>query len=122
MPCNSELRSFQTTFDQFQARGARIVAISVDPVEVTRKHAAKQGYTFTFLSDANTEVIRRYDLLHPREGPEGTDIARSAEFVLDAGGTVRWAYITQGDNVRPTGAKVLKVLEQLDAESATPKR
>ena len=122
MPCNSELRSFQTTFDQFQARGARIVAISVDPPDVTRQLAAKQGYPFTFLSDAHTEVIRRYDLLHPREGPEGTDIARSAEFVLDAAGTVRWAYITQGDNLRPTGAKVLKVLEQLEAESATPKR
>ena len=122
MPCNSELRSFQTTFDQFQARGARIVAISVDPPDVTRQLAAKQGYPFTFLSDAHTEVIRRYDLLHPREGPEGTDIARSAEFVLDAAGTVRWAYITQGDNLRPTGAKVLKVLEQLEAESARPKR
>jgi len=122
VPCNSELRSFQTTFDQFQARGARIVAISVDPPDVTRQLAAKQGYPFTFLSDAHTEVIRRYDLLHPREGPEGADIAHSAEFVLDAAGTVRWAYITQGDNLRPTGAKVLKVLEQLEAESATPKR
>ena len=98
------------------------MAISVDPVEVTRQHAAKQGYVFTFLSDANAEVIRRYDLLHPREGPDGADIARSAEFVLDAGGTVRWAHITQGDNVRPTGAQVLKVLEQLEAELATPKR
>lgn len=116
------MRSFQTTLDQFQARGARIVAISVDPPEVTRQHAAKQGYTFTFLSDANTAVIRRYDLLHPREGPDGADIARSAEFVLDAGGTVRWAYTTQGDNVRPTGAKVLKVLEQLEAGLATWKR
>ena len=98
------------------------MAISVDPVEVTRKHAAKQGYTFAFLSDTGTAVIRRYDLLHPREGPDGADIARSAAFVLDAGGTVRWAHITQGDNVRPTGAEVLKVLEQLEAESATPKR
>jgi peroxiredoxin len=99
------------------------VAVSVDPVEVTRKHAAKQGYTFTtLLSDANTEVIRRYDLLHSGGGTDGADISRSAEFVLDAGGTVRWANITQGEKARPTGAKVLKVLEQLDAESATPKR
>jgi peroxiredoxin len=94
----------------------------VDPVEVTRQHAAKQGYTFTFLSDANTEVIRSYDLLHPGGGMEGADIARSAEFVLDAGGTVRWAFTTQGENVRPTGAKVLKVIEQLDAGSATRNR
>jgi peroxiredoxin len=94
----------------------------VDPAEVTRQLAAKQGYMFTFLSDANTEVIRRYDLLHPGGGTDGADIARSAEFVLDAGGTVRWANITQGDNARPTGAQVLKVLEQLEVESATPKR
>lgn len=94
----------------------------MDPPEVTRQHAAKQGYSFTFLSDEKAEVIRRYDLLHPREGPDGTDIARSAEFVLDASGTVRWASITQGDNVRPNGVEVLQVLEELEEESATLKR
>ncbi len=98
------------------------MAISVDPAEVTRKHAAKQGYTFTFLSDAQAEVIRRYDLLHSGGGTDGADISRSAEFVLDPGGTIHWANITQGDKARPTGAQVLKVLEQLDAESVTPKR
>ena len=116
------MRSFQNLLNQFQSRGARIVAISVDPAEVTRKHAAKQGYTFTFLSDANAEVIRRYDLLHPGGGIDGANIARSAEFVLDSSGTVRWAYTAQGDNVRPTGAKVLSVLEQLEAAPATPKQ
>ena len=92
------------------------MAISVDPAEVTRQHAAKQSYTFTFLSDVNAEVIRRYGLLHPGGGIDGADISRSAEFILDADGTVRWAYTTQGDNARPTGADVLKALEQLDAE------
>ena len=90
------------------------MAVSVDPSEVTRKHAAKQGYAFTFLSDVRTEVIRRYDLLHPGGSPEAADISLSAEFVLDSRGTIRWANIEQGPKARPTGKTLLEVLDHLD--------
>ena len=42
----------------------RVVAISVDPPDVSKKHAAKQGYTFPILSDENRETLRKYDLVH----------------------------------------------------------
>ena len=98
------------------------MAVSVDPAEVTRKHAAKQGYSFTFLSDPNAEVIRRYDLFHAGGGTDGGDISRSAEFLLDASGIVRWANVTQGEKARPTGAQLVKALEQLEAETPAPKQ
>lgn len=95
---------------EFQARGVRIVAVSVDPPEVTREHNAKQGYTYTFLSDETHEVIRRYDLLHENGGPGG-DISRSVEFLIDAGGTIRWANLTDDYRVRLRPEDVLKVLD-----------
>ena len=107
------MRSLQKSFDQLSARGVRVVAISVDPSEVTRQHAAKQGYTFTFLSDAKAEVIRRYDLLHPGGGPQSEEISLSGEFLLDTTGTVRWANVEQGPKARPTGKTILQVLDQL---------
>jgi len=55
--------------NEFNARGVRLAAISVDPPETNREHCRKQGYTYTFLSDPKAEVIRRYNLLHPRGGP-----------------------------------------------------
>ena len=50
---------------------------------------------YTFLSDPNAEVIRRYDLLHAGAGVNGHDIARPAEFLLDSPGIVRWVNLTK---------------------------
>jgi peroxiredoxin len=58
------------------------VAISVDAPEVSRKLAGNAGYTFPILSDPQAETIRRYNLLHKGGGPEGSDIARPAEFLV----------------------------------------
>jgi len=69
------LRGFENNLEEFKKRGVRVVAISVDPPARNREHTAKQGYTYTFLSDEKAEVIRRYDLLHEKGGPAG-DIAR----------------------------------------------
>ena len=76
------------------------MAISVDRAEVTRDLMQKAGYTFTFLSDPNAEVIRRYDLVHAGAGENGHDIARPAEFLVDTSGTVRWLNLTENYWVR----------------------
>ena len=67
------------------------------------------GYTFTFLSDPNVEVIRRYDLVHAGAGENGHDIARPAEFLIDPSGVVRWVNLTENYMVR---ARVEKMLEE----------
>ncbi len=87
-----------------------MVAISVDRPEVTREHCRKQGYTYTFLSDVNREVIRRYDLVHKGGGPGG-DIARPAEFLIDSTGTVRWVNLTEDYRVRARPDQILEVLD-----------
>ena len=99
--------------EDFTARGIRIVAVSVDPPEVTREHARKQGYAFTFLSDEKAEVIRRYDLLHENGKGEGINISRPAEFLLDATGTVRWVNLTDNYRIRLQPDALFKVLDQL---------
>ncbi len=95
----------------------RLVAISVDPVEVTARHCENQCYTFVFLSDPKAEVIRRYDLLHPG-GHGAEDIARPAEFLVDPEGVVRWVNLTGSFRVRPKGEEILKVLDDLGLKPA----
>jgi peroxiredoxin len=68
----------------------------------------KAGYTFTFLSDPNTEAIRRYDLVHAGMGENGRDIARPAEFLVDPGGTVRWINLTENYWVRARPEDILE--------------
>jgi peroxiredoxin len=105
------LRSFQEQIGEFDARGIRIIAISNDSPEVLAHHRAQLGFTFPLLSDVNTEVIRRYDLLHPGSGPRHSDISRPAEFLLDTSGTIRWVNLTESVLVRARPEEVLKAFD-----------
>ncbi len=88
------------------------MAVSVDTPEISHNLAAKAGYTYTFLSDPKAEVIRRYDILHRRAGPDGQDIARPAEYLLDSSGTIRWLNLTEDYRVR---ARPEQIIEQAKA-------
>jgi peroxiredoxin len=103
----------------FKSRGVQLAAISVDPVNVTNTHCRKMGYTFTFLSDADAAVIKRYDVLHRGAGPKGADIARPAEFYVDAGGTVRWVNLTENIAVRARPEQALDAIEQTTGSSSS---
>jgi peroxiredoxin len=80
----------------------------VDTPDQSAALCRKGGYTYTFLSDPNAVVIRRYDLLHQRASPDGKDIARPAEFLVDASGVVRWRNLTEDLRKRATAEDVLK--------------
>ena len=105
------MRSFQQRLSDFNARGIRVVAISADAPDVNLRHRQKLGFTYTFLSDLKAEAIQRYDLLHKGGGPNGTDIARPAEFLIDSTGTIRWVNLTESVTVRARPEQVLKAFE-----------
>jgi len=107
------LRSFQQRLSEFEARGVRVVGISVDPPDINRRQSQKLGYTFPLLSDPDAKGIRRYDVLHPGAGPKGADIARPAEFLIDSNGVVRWVNLTENIAVRARPERVLEALNQL---------
>ena len=91
----------------------RPVAISVDTPQVSENLRHKVGYTFTFLSDPNTEAIRRYDLLHRGAGENGHDVARPAEFLIDSSGTVRWANLTEDLRIRARPEQMLAAAREV---------
>jgi peroxiredoxin len=107
------LRSFQERLAEFDARGLRLAAISVDSPAINREYVRKEGYTFAFLSDPAAQVIRRYDVLHPGAGPEGQQVARPGEFLIDSTGTVRWVNLTESVLVRARPGQVLQVFDDL---------
>jgi len=63
------------------------------------------------LSDPKAEVIRRYGLLHPKGGEDGQDIARPAEILVDASGTIRWENLTDDLRVRARPGQVLEAFD-----------
>jgi peroxiredoxin len=98
---------------EFKAAGVRPVAISVDSPAISHDLSKKAGYTFTILSDPDATVIRRYHLLHAGGGPDGQDIARPAEFLVDRGKIVRWANFAEDVRVRARADEMLAAASQL---------
>lgn len=95
--------------------------ISVDTPEQTKKLCEQRGYTFSILADTEREVIRRYDLVHAGGGPGSSDIARPAEFLLDAEGVIRWVNLTEDYRVRPRAEDILGVIDRLGLGKAANK-
>ena len=89
------------------------MAISVDSPEQSRDLSKKIGYTYPLLSDPKAEVIRKYDLVHAGAGIDGQDIARPAEFLIDASGTVRWVNLTENYWVRANPEQMLEAAKAL---------
>jgi peroxiredoxin len=98
---------------EFRGAAVRPVAISVDAPQVSLDLSKKARYTFTVLSDPDASVIRRYHILHPGGGPEGHDIARPAEFLIDRERVVHWTNFTEDIRVRARAVEMLAAARQL---------
>jgi len=107
------LRSFERRLNDFHQRGVEVVGISVDSPAESQKLCQSRGYTFPFLSDPKADTIRQYGVLHPRGGEAGQDIARPAEFLVDATGTIRWENLTDDIRVRARPESALQAIDRL---------
>jgi peroxiredoxin len=110
----SELRGLQLRASDFQAAGAKLVAVSVDPVEQNRGVVERLGLSFPVLSDPELRAIDAFGLRHvggyPMAEPPATgDIARPAVYVIDAG-AIRWRDLTDSYRIRVDPDDVLAAL------------
>jgi peroxiredoxin len=107
------LRSFEQDLSEFDRRHITVVAISTELPETIRRRCKQQGYTFEFLSDPKGEAIRGYNLLQAGAAAHGAEIARPAEILVDATGTIRWVSPAHSLIVRTRPGDVLKVIDEL---------
>lgn len=99
--------------DALNERHAQVLAISVDPVEESKRFREKLGAEFPFLSDPGQSVARHYT-----GSPEG-GMDRPSVFIVDRRGHVAWRYFgTVSD--RAPASEVIKQLDRL--EQAEKKR
>ena len=62
-------------------------------------------------------MTRSYGVLHAHAGENGRDIARPAEFLVDATGTIRWMNLTDDVRVRARPENALRVIDELTLAS-----
>ena len=89
------------------------MGLSVDSPAESQKLCQSRGYTFPIVSDPNADTIRQYGVLHPKGGEAGQDIARPAEFLVDANGTIRWENLTDDIRVRARPESALQAIDRL---------
>lgn len=92
-----------------------MIAISVDTPAESEHLRRTQGYTFPILSDSKDEVIKRWDLVHAHGGPDGIDISRPAEFLIDSSGKIRWENLTEDFRVRARPQQVLSAFDAMNS-------
>jgi peroxiredoxin len=113
------LRSFQKNLPEFNARHIRVAAVSVDPPDTSEHLRHVAGFSLLILCDDKDAVIRRWDLVHPKAGEGGADIARPAEFIIDSTGRVRWVKLTDDFLIRARPEEVLQALDSLHLADAS---
>ena len=108
----AELQGLQQSIDGFRQHEAQVVAISVDSVEQNAQTVEMLDLEYPVLSDPEMTAVEAYDLKHVDAGPEGT-IARSATFVIDEDGVVRWRSLTESVRLRPRAEEVVAEVAKL---------
>jgi peroxiredoxin len=118
-------------YGDFTGRGATLVAISPQVVEVSREFHDEKGLPYPLLSDEGNQVAARFGLVH--EFPEdlrglylrfGIDLAAvngdgswtlpmPARYVIDGEGTIWYAAVDPDYTVRPEPEETLAALDAL---------
>ena len=142
--CNHQMHELTQAWDGFQDRSITPIAISVDRADESAKTQASWEIPFPVLSDPDLEAHTAWKVLnqvdeetyakligygHDLEAASGRDhhtIAVPSMFLIDAGGTVRWAHADPSYKVRPTPEQIFEVVDALAepladaAEAAAP--
>jgi peroxiredoxin len=110
--CGDQMALYNEMLSEFQNLGAELMGISVDGSWCHAAFSRDRKLHFPLLSDFEPKgaVARLYGVY--REG-EGT--CERALFVIDAGGVIRWSYVSPV-GVNPGAEGILSALEELQSK------
>jgi alkyl hydroperoxide reductase subunit AhpC len=106
--CPTEVTGFSKMAGDFAKEKALIYGVSVDPVESHRSWAEELGgIAYPLLSDADKQVTRAYQALHPKDG-----VAIRATYVIDPAGVIQYS-VASNMNVGRSVEETLRVFRAL---------
>ncbi len=108
-----ELVELQGSLAEFQKRGIRIVALSVDGPDDLARMRDSAGAELEFVSDRDAQLIDLFGVRHGGGRIDGADIAQSASFLLDSAGRLVWKRVAENYRVRPRSREILEAADRL---------
>src|ERR1700678_3969335 len=106
--CTIEAHNFQRDIDQYTAKNAVVVGVSVDNVDSHKSFCTKEGLNFKLLADSSHAVAQQYGSTMDHDG---MTLAARNTFLIDPTGVIRKVYL----KVSPQGhsEEVLADLQRL---------
>lgn len=98
--CTREMCTIADDWSRWRELGANVIGISVDSPYVNNRFAEETGAPFPIVSDFNREASRAWDVLRADLGGL-RDVSERAVFVIDANGTVVYAWMGEHPGVMP---------------------
>lgn len=120
--CTTELGRTAALKSEFDKRGVKAIAVSVDPVESHRGWAPDieavggTALNFPIIADPDRKVSELYDMIHPGEGDTST--VRSV-FIIDPKNKVRLT-LTYPKSVGRNFDEIVRVIDALQLTDAHP--
>jgi glutaredoxin-dependent peroxiredoxin len=109
--CTKEMCALRDSLAEFNALKAAVVGISVDSPFANKAFASQNRLTFPLLSDYSRSVSKLYGGVHDDfAGLKGYAAAKRSVFVVDAGGVVTYAWISENPGVEPPYDEIRKAL------------
>jgi peroxiredoxin len=105
--CDKEMCNFRDNLAHFNGLDAQVLGISVDGPWANKAFAEKYNIQFPLLSDYTRYVSAQYCGLFNNLGAlPGYDVANRAVYVLDASGTITYAWVAEKPGIEPNYEEV----------------
>ncbi len=108
--CSHEMRTFETRIEEFAEAGGTLYGVSIDSPFTLNEFRDQLSLSFDLISDVNREVIETYDVAMDFDAIGVENIAKRAVFVVDAGGTVSYAWVSDDPGVEPDYDEVVEAI------------
>ena len=109
--CTKEMCAFRDTLASLESLGSHVVAISIDSPFANKAFKDVNNLKFPILCDVTRQVSVSYCGLYESFARiPGYKAAKRSVFVLDAGGTIRYVWITENPGVEPNYDEVRKAI------------
>ncbi|HEY3246963.1 MAG TPA: peroxiredoxin [bacterium] len=111
--CTKEMCAFRDEMNRFTEMGAQVLAISVDSPFAQAAFRDANRLPFTLLSDFGREAVKAFGVEDPNflKGLMA-GVAKRSVFVLDAGGTVTYRWVSENPGVEPNYDEVAAAVQQ----------
>lgn len=104
----------QGRYNDIKRQGLGLIAVSYDSPETLKKFSDSRGITFPMISDAGSQIIRKYGLLNETVDPKNRTygIPHPGTFILDRKGAVVSRFFEDAYQERVTTSAVLSTLNR----------